>query len=102
MSYSLNIPPNTSLCEAVILAAPVYSDPFPGYLAFVAAFIGVYELWFWITLAALWYRSRSDLRLARRGFFLIFMQSWPPIILLIVGPLRDATGRDKWSCDAVL
>jgi len=102
-NYSF-VPNNTAeeICAEVLRSTPRFVSPSASYENFVIAFIAIYQLYWVITIVIFRYLQSHEVQFRIQPLWLIIFQSFSPIVLIIVGPLRDVTGRENWNCDAYL
>jgi len=96
------IPPNANseqICAAVLASMPAYQRP---SIVPSATLLSLYVAVWIATLV--WFRhlQTKSLRLRQRNLVLVALTTVFTPVLLIVGPIRDATGRENWSCDATM
>jgi hypothetical protein len=93
---------NEEICAEVLRTTPRFQSPGAGYEGFVIAFIVLYQV-YWVITMVIYYRLRTKhIELRLQPLWLIVYQGMFAVCLLILGPLRDVTGRENWSCDAYM
>ena len=97
-SHAPNLTRN-EICAEVLRSTPKFEGYSEGYFVFIIVFVILYCIYWVSSLILFRYYQRFYIEYRLQSFPLIVFQSSLPILLIVVGPLRDVTGRENWSCD---
>jgi hypothetical protein len=91
---------HNQICIEILNSAPTYHDPIPNYQSVVLAILIIQTTFIIISFIWFYHLRKQNIRLRQRHFPLLIAQAGFVFLPLILGPFRDAFGRENWNCEA--